>query len=157
VAVEPQHDVAEPVQEGKEIVLAEQGLPTRAGVPGIGQRVDPMMGENDDQTILVAGPDLMPGRSPVARVHLGEPCLQPPGLLVVQAPRGTSRQTVRVQRDQPDGRGVVDVVRGAIQPVLLGEPVPCRTGTRPEMGPHEIPPADRPPPGVGGDGAGRAS
>jgi hypothetical protein len=157
VPVQPQDDVAEPVQEGKQIVLPEKGLPARAGVPGIGQRVDPVVGKDDDQTIVMAGPDLMPGRIPVAGVHLGEPCLQPPGLLVVQAARGTSRQAVGVQRDQPDGRGVMNVVRGAVQPVLLGEPVPCRAGSRPEMGRHEIPPGDRPPPGVGRDGADRAS
>jgi hypothetical protein len=89
-------------------------------------------------------------------MHLGQPPGQPAGLLAVEAARRAPGQAGGVQRDQPGGLGVVDVVGGAVQPVLRGEPVPGRARAGQEMGLDEVPPGDRPPRGVGGDGAGRA-
>ena len=123
---------------------------------GIGQRVYPVVGEEDDQAIIVAGAYLAPVCPPVGRVHLGEPGLEPPRLIAVDASIGPPAEAVGVQRDEPGGRRVMDVVRRAVEPVLLTEPVPERAGARLEMRLDEVPPGDRPAAWIGSDGLDRA-
>jgi len=125
VAVQPQDNVGGAVQEAEDVGPAEQGFPAGSGVAVVGQGTGPVMGENNGQTVLVAGADGAPVGPLVARMHLGQPLGQPAGLLAVEAsvsPRGLAGG---VQCDQPGGRGVVDVVGGAVQPVLRGEPAPA--------------------------------
>ena len=109
------------------------------------------MGEQDHEPVVVAGLDLRPVRAAVRQVHLAEPGFQPAGLISVEAPGRSAGQAVRVQRDEPYRGRVVDVIRGAVQPVALAEPVPERPRAGSEMGVDEIPPADRSAEGIGRD------
>ena len=76
-AVQPQHDAGETVQERLGGGAGGQGLPARAEVPGIGRRVDPMVGKDDGPTVLVAGAHITAIGSPEGRVHLRQPRRQP--------------------------------------------------------------------------------
>jgi hypothetical protein len=115
-----------------------------------------VVGEEDDEPVIVTGRHLAPVRALVGGVHLGEPRLQPAGLVVVQAAGGAPGQAVGVQRDEAGSRRVMRVVSGAVQPVPLGEPVPGRPRAGAEVGCHEFLPGDGPAPGIGRDGQGRA-
>ena len=103
-----------------------------------------MVREQHDQPVFLAGTDVLSGLPAVGRMDLGQAVGQPAGLLPVQAAVRPAGQAVGIQRDEPHGRGVVHVVSRAVEPVLLGETVPGRLGTRPEVRGHEVPPGDRP-------------
>ncbi len=125
--------------------------------PGVRQRVHAVVGEQDDQPVVLPGRDLLPGRPAIGRVHLGEPVFQPPGLLPVQAPVGPAGQAVGVQRDEPRGWCVMDVVGGSVAEIFVGKAVPGWARARPEMRGHELAAGDRPAVGIGGHVAGRTS
>jgi putative spermidine/putrescine transport system ATP-binding protein len=158
MTVQPQDHVREPVHEGKQVGRGQRRLDARPRVctAAIVQRVAAVMREQDYEPVVVAGLDLLPVRAAVRRVHLAEPGFQPAGLISVKAPGRPAGQAVRVQRDEPYRGRVVDVIRGAVQPVALAEPVPERPRAGPEVGVDEIPPADRPAEGIGRDRPRRA-
>jgi putative spermidine/putrescine transport system ATP-binding protein len=90
VAVQPQDHVREPVQQGEEVGDIQGWFAARAGVSAaaVVQRVAAVMGEEDHEPVVVAGPDLAPVRTAVGRVRLAEPGFQPAGLISVEAPGG---------------------------------------------------------------------
>jgi hypothetical protein len=84
-------------------------------------------------------------------VHLGEALGEPPRLVGVDTARRSPGGAAGIQRDQPGGRGVIGVVRRAVQPVPLGEPVPGRARGGPEVRPDELALGDRPAARIRGD------
>jgi hypothetical protein len=151
VAVQPQHDVREPVQQGEQVGGAEQRLAARPGVLAArcwSACLIPWWENRITSRSSWPVRTSLPSAARVGRVHLAEPGFQPPGLLPVQAPGRAAGQAVGVQRDEPGGRRVVDVVRGAVEPVLLAEPVPERPRAGSKVRVDEVPPGDRPAEGI---------
>jgi hypothetical protein len=65
------------VRHGEDLRGAEQGPGVEPRVFGVGQGVDPVMGEQDDETVLVARADLPAVGGLVVRMDLRQPLLQP--------------------------------------------------------------------------------
>lgn len=158
MSIEPEDHVRVPVQQRQHLSAAEQWLTVGSRMPGqrMNEAFDTMMREDHHKAIVGRGPHRTPGDVDVVRVHLGEPCFEPTGLIMIKAAGCSAGKAVCVQRDEPDLASVVDVVGGTIDAISLRETMAMRPRRRLEMGFHELLSRHRSARGIGRDPHGRS-